>query len=114
MTSEQQSERPIHILLVEDEPDLRNTLRYNLKRHGYAVTDVGNGKEALDALSQHGAKDTDKGAVDVVVSDVMMPVLDGIGLAKALRASETFRELPLLFLTAKGDAADRQIGRAHV
>ncbi len=110
MTSEQQSERPIHILLVEDEPDLRNTLRYNLKRHGYAVTDVGNGKEALDALSQHGAKDTDKGAVDVVVSDVMMPVLDGIGLAKALRASETFRELPLLFLTAKGDAADRLEG----
>ena len=41
---------PIHLLLVEDEPDLRNTLRYNLKRNGYVVTDVGNGKEAVEAL----------------------------------------------------------------
>ncbi len=108
----QGDERPIHILLVEDEPDLRNTLRYNLKRNGYVVTDVGNGKEALDALaSLKPESPTEKaGAVDVIVSDVMMPVLDGIGLAKALRKSEQHRELPLLFLTAKGDAADRLEG----
>jgi ABC-type Fe3+-hydroxamate transport system substrate-binding protein len=41
--TEASPERPVHLLLVEDEPDLRNTLRYNLKRHGYVVTDVGNG-----------------------------------------------------------------------
>ena len=103
-----ETERPIHVLLVEDEPDLRNTLRYNLKRHGYAVTDVGNGKQALDALA--GLKSDSDKAVDVVVSDVMMPVLDGIGLAKALRADESTRELPLLFLTAKDDPADRLEG----
>jgi two-component system response regulator PilR (NtrC family) len=101
------TDRPVHILLVEDEPDLRSTLRYNLKRNGYAVTDVGNGQEALTAL---GVKDEVKGGVDVVVSDVMMPVLDGMGLARALRADAATRELPLLFLTAKGDAADRLEG----
>ena len=103
------NERPVHILLVEDEPDLRNTLRYNLRRHGYVVTDAGNGQEALDKLRAH-KPDDEKGVVDVVISDVMMPVLDGIGLARALRANEETRELPLLFLTAKGDAADRLEG----
>ena len=76
-------EYPVHILLVEDEPDLRDTMRYNLKRHGYVVTDVGNGQQALAVLHGVGA---DNGAIDVVVSDVMMPVLDGIGMARAMRA----------------------------
>ncbi len=94
-------------MLAEDEPDLRNTLRYNLKRNGYVVTDVGNGAEAVAALQQDAGE---RGPVDIVISDVMMPVLDGIGLAKALRADERTRELPLMFLTAKGDAADRLEG----
>jgi DNA-binding NtrC family response regulator len=101
-------ELPVHLLLVEDEPDLRNTLRYNLKRAGYAVTDVGNGREALGALAA--APQGERGPVDVVVSDVMMPVMDGIALAKALREELATRELPLMFLTAKGDAADRLEG----
>jgi two-component system response regulator PilR (NtrC family) len=106
--SETVDDKPVHLLLVEDEPDLRNTLRYNLKRAGYAVTDVGNGREALGALTA--APQGERGAVDVVVSDVMMPVMDGIALAKALRADSATRELPLMFLTAKGDAADRLEG----
>ncbi len=103
-------ERPVHVLLVEDEPDLRNTLRYNLKRHGYAVTDVGNGKEALDALASLRQENAKGEPIDVVVSDVMMPVLDGIALARTLRSDEKTRELPLLFLTAKDDPADRLEG----
>jgi len=99
--------RPVHILLVEDEPDLRDALRYNLKRNGYAVTDVGNGQEALDVLN---GPESGRVPVDIVVSDVMMPVLDGIGLAKAMRADARTQELPLMFLTAKGDAADRLEG----
>jgi two-component system response regulator PilR (NtrC family) len=99
-------EEPIHLLLVEDEPDLRNTLRYNLRRNGYAVTDVGNGKEALTAL----AADSEHGPVEIIVSDVMMPVLDGHALVKAVRANAATAELPFMFLTAKGDAADRVEG----
>ena len=107
MTVSDGTERPLHLLLVEDEPDLRNTLRYNLKRNGYVVTDVGNGAEALAVLKN---PDPERGAVDVVVSDVMMPVLDGIGMARAMREDPVTRELPLMFLTAKGDAADRLEG----
>jgi two-component system response regulator GlrR len=99
-------EAPIHVLLVEDEPELRSTTRYNLKRAGYVVTDVGNGKEALDALSNVGPK----GPVEMVISDVMMPVMDGHALVKAVRAREDTAELPFMFLTAKGDASDRVEG----
>jgi DNA-binding NtrC family response regulator len=106
--SDSGEDTPVHLLLVEDEPDLRNTLRYNLKRAGYVVTDVGNGSEAVRALAQAPAGPA--GPVDVVVSDVMMPVMDGMALARALRADAATRELPLMFLTAKGDAADRLEG----
>jgi DNA-binding NtrC family response regulator len=105
--SDVEKELPVHILLVEDEPDLRDTMRYNLKRHGYVVTDVGNGQQALGVL--HGPTGPN-GPIDVVVSDVMMPVLDGIGMARAMRTDPRTRELPLMFLTAKGDAADRLEG----
>ncbi|HEY4220966.1 MAG TPA: response regulator, partial [Myxococcota bacterium] len=96
---------PIHLLLVEDEPDLRNTLRYNLRNNGYAVTDVGNGQEALAALHKPG--DT---PVEIIISDVMMPVLDGHALVKAVRAQAGLAELPFMFLTAKGEATDRVEG----
>src|SRR5688500_6465209 len=74
-----QSTAPIHVLLVEDEPDLRSTLRYNLKRSGYLVTQAANGVEALDRVRQV------KDAIDLVISDVMMPQMDGIQLARELR-----------------------------
>ncbi|MCC7070564.1 MAG: sigma-54-dependent Fis family transcriptional regulator, partial [Deltaproteobacteria bacterium] len=97
-------ELPVHVLLVEDEPDLRSTLRYNLKRAGYAVTDAGNGHEALTALKAQGPP------VEIVVSDVMMPVMDGHALVRAVRGDPASAELPFMFLTAKGDTADRVEG----
>lgn len=97
-------ELPVHVLLVEDEPDLRSTLRYNLKRNGYAVTDVGNGREALTALKADGPP------VEIVVSDVMMPVMDGHALVRAVRGDPASTELPFMFLTAKGETADRVEG----
>ncbi|MCC7107972.1 MAG: sigma-54-dependent Fis family transcriptional regulator [Deltaproteobacteria bacterium] len=102
-------EQPVHVLLVEDEPDLRSTLRYNLKRAGYAVTDAGNGQEALVALAAEGST-AGSSAVEIVISDVMMPVMDGHALARAVRANAATAELPFMFLTAKGDTADRVEG----
>jgi formate hydrogenlyase transcriptional activator len=104
---------PIHVLLVEDEPDLRSALRYNLKRAGYQVTDKINGKEAAtfaDALAAGEAGDDAPGPIDVIVSDIMMPEMDGIALAKHLRGNPAYAETPLLFLTAKGETADRLEG----
>jgi DNA-binding NtrC family response regulator len=102
-------DHPVHVLLVEDEPDLRHTLKYNLKKAGYRVTEAQNGKLALEMVERmHGAEDeTD---VELVVSDIMMPEMDGIALCEALRGRAAFAELPLLFLTAKGDPSDRVEG----
>ena len=98
---------PVRVLLVEDEPDLRSTLRYNLKRNGYAVTDAANGQLALEALRE----DARQGApIEVIVSDIMMPVMDGHGLVRAVRADAATTELPFMFLTAKGEAAERVEG----
>lgn len=102
-------ELPIHLLLVEDEPDLRTSLRYNLKRNGYTVTEAANGKEALDALKR-GDETGGKGPIEIIVSDIMMPVMDGHALVKAVRSEPAAAELPFMFLTAKGDAADRVEG----
>jgi DNA-binding NtrC family response regulator len=100
--------RSVHVLLVEDEPDLRTALRYNLKRAGFHVTDAGNGREAVVVLTAS----TSPGGrpVDVIVSDIMMPEMDGIALAKHVRAQEATRETPFLFLTAKGDPTDKVEG----
>lgn len=99
---------PLHLLLVEDEPDLRRTLKYNLKRAGYTLTAVENGQAAVDILDA--AERGDVQPIDMVVSDVMMPVMDGMAFAKAMRARPATRETPLLFLTAKGEREDRLQG----
>ena len=99
-------EHPIHLLLVEDEPDLRSALRYNLRRAGYRVSDAGNGQEALTLIDRVSSENP----IDLVVSDVMMPVMDGIQFARAIRSRADMRETPLLFLTAKGEASDRLEG----
>jgi DNA-binding NtrC family response regulator len=100
--------KSVHVLLVEDEPDLRTALRYNLKRAGFRVTDAGNGREAVALLAESVLKGGT--AVDVIVSDIMMPEMDGIALAKHVRAQDATRETPFLFLTAKGDPTDKVEG----
>lgn len=95
----------LRVLLVEDEPDLRSTLRYNLKRAGYVVVEAANGQEALDR-----ARAADGQGMDLIISDVMMPVMDGFGMARELRKLPAFQETPLLFLTAKGEPGDRVEG----
>lgn len=100
------AEHPVHLLLVEDEPDLRSALRYNLKRAGYRVSDAGNGQEAMALIDRAASEDP----IDLVVSDVMMPVMDGMQLARTIRSRPDLRETPLLFLTAKGEASDRLEG----
>jgi two-component system response regulator PilR (NtrC family) len=99
-------ELPIHVLVVEDEPDLRDSMRYNLRRQGYIVSEATNGAEALKVLQSSG----ESGPVEIIVSDIMMPVLDGMGLLRAVRAEAATKELPFMFLTAKGQPADRLDG----
>ena len=87
------------ILVVEDEPSLQETLAYNLKREGYAVEAVGDGRAALDAARRI--------KPDLIVLDLMLPELDGFEVARILRKEMT---TAILMLTARDDEIDRVVG----
>lgn len=86
-----------HILVVEDEPSLRQLLANNLQFEGYTVEAVDDGVPALAAHSRRKA--------DLIVLDLMLPVLDGFGVIKALREGQD--SVPVLLLTARGAELDR-------
>lgn len=86
-----------HVLVVEDEPSLRQLLTNNLTFEGYVVTAVEDGGPALAA---HGAN-----RADLIVLDLMLPTLDGYQVLKQLREQED--PVPVLMLTARGAEADR-------
>lgn len=89
-----------HILLVEDEHSLRETLSLNLTMEGYQVKAVANGTDALSAVESR--------RVDLVILDVMLPDISGYDVCEALRVrGET---MPILFLTARGATHERVQG----
>ena len=90
---------PETILVVEDEPSLQETLAYNLKKEGYTVEAVGDGREALDLARSL--------KPDLVVLDLMLPGLDGFEVTRILRKEMT---VPILMLTARDDEIDRVVG----
>ena len=88
-----------NILVVEDEPSLQETLAYNLKREGYAVEAVGDGRIALEAARRM--------KPDLIILDLMLPELDGFEVARILRKEMT---TAILMLTARDDEIDRVVG----
>ena len=97
--SHEPSPKALRVLLVDDEPLLRTALGRLLKVAGIEVLSAGNGVEALGVL-----RDED---VDLVLSDVRMPVLDGPGLLRALAASP--EAPPLVFITGYGDLGEQEL-----
>ncbi len=97
-----ESQRPLRILLVEDNPVNQRVALELLEKHGHTVFAVGNGKEALAAL------DCDN--FDAVLMDVQMPEMNGLEATQAIRAREagTDRHLPIVAMTAHAMAADRE------
>ncbi|MCC6177208.1 MAG: response regulator transcription factor [Chloroflexi bacterium] len=89
-----------HVLVVDDDPEIRDSLRRGLSVEGYAVSLAGDGAEALAT-----ARDR---APDLVVLDVMMPKLDGLEVCRRLRMAED--TLPIVLLTARDAVADRVTG----
>jgi DNA-binding response OmpR family regulator len=87
------------ILIVEDEISLQETLAYNLKKEGYAVETVGDGRAALDAARRL--------KPDLIVLDIMLPEMDGFEVARILRKEMS---AAILMLTARDDEIDRVVG----
>ena len=90
---------PKKILIVEDEANIRELLRLYLEREGYAVIEAENGVE--------GIKQWKSEKPDMILLDVMMPVMDGWAVCKEIRAES---DVPIIMLTAKGETADRVSG----
>ncbi len=85
------------ILLVDDEKDIVEFLKYNLEQEDFEVLVGYNGQDALDKIS---------GKPDLVILDIMMPDMDGFEVCRRIRATKGFENVPVIFLTAKSGETD--------
>lgn len=90
----------LKILIAEDDRELRRLFAHVLLKNGYTVKEVGNGKEALDAL--------DNAYFDLIISDIMMPEMDGYTFVQNLRAAGN--TTPVMMITAKDAFDDMRLG----
>ena len=88
------------ILIAEDDRELRQLFTHVLTRHGYTLTGVSNGQEALDAM--------ETGFYDLIITDIMMPVMDGYEFVRQLR--EAGNTTPVLMITARDAFDDMSMG----
>ncbi len=89
------------ILVVDDEKDIVDLVKYNLQREGYYIYSARNGKEALAVAEK---------LPSLILLDVMMPEIDGIEVLKLLKKNPLTQSIPVVFLTAKGSEVDEVIG----
>lgn len=92
---------PKTILVVDDEKDIVDMLKYNLEKEGYSVLTAHNGKRAVEFARRR---------PDLIILDIMMPEMDGLEVVKLLKRDKTTESIPVLFLTAKGSEADEIVG----
>lgn len=90
------------VLIVEDEPDIRDLLAFHLEREGYQVTKSRTGADALRRIKAS--------PPDLVLLDLMLPEVDGLEVCRRLRREPATAPLPIVMLTAKGDEVDRVLG----
>lgn len=93
---------PKTILIVDDEEDILQLLRYNLEKEGYAVQTASDGARAVEAAAA--------GPLDLILLDVMMPEMDGFEVCRRLRATALHAATPIMFLTARTGELDQILG----
>lgn len=87
-----------HILIVEDEEDIRELMRYNLSREGYTVSEAGTGEEGIRLAREK--------KPELVILDLMLPGIDGLEVCRTLRNDEALKSLAIVIVTAKGEEPD--------
>ena len=90
------------ILVVEDEPDLRQVLAYNLRDAGHEVLLAADGPRGLALATES--------AIDVVLLDIMLPGMSGLEVCRTLKGNPRTREIPVIMVTARGEEIDRVVG----
>ncbi|HUR33486.1 MAG TPA: response regulator transcription factor [Vicinamibacterales bacterium] len=96
------SVEPIRVLVVEDEPNIRELVCLHLRHEGYTCEGIADGRAALARVHE----DT----FDLLVLDLMLPGLDGLSLCRAVRNGRANADVPILMLTAKGEESDKVVG----
>lgn len=91
-------------LTVDDSKTMRDMVSFTLKNAGYEVIEAEDGKDALTKLGNQ--------AIDVVITDLNMPNMNGFELIRALRANPTYKFTPILMLTTEGDDSKKTEGKA--
>ena len=92
------------ILIVDDEPNIVMTLEYTFKKSNYEVFIARDGQEALDILKSN--------FPDVIILDIMMPMVDGFATLEQIRKDENLKHTKVLFLSAKNKESDIEKGMA--
>ncbi|MHC4994565.1 MAG: response regulator, partial [Planctomycetota bacterium] len=90
------------ILVVEDEPDIQELLRYNIAREGYKVSCTESGSRGIRMAQDE--------RPDLVLLDLMLPDVDGLEVCRVLKGDDQTRGIPLVMLTAKGEESDIVLG----
>lgn len=92
------------VLTVDDSRTMRDMVSFTLKGAGYDVVEAGDGQQALTLIGAN--------KVDLVITDLNMPVMDGLTLIRRLRAAPAHRTLPILMLTTEADETKKAEGRS--
>jgi len=92
------------ILTVDDSPTMRRMIEMTVKPSGYDVLEAGDGEAAMTLLKTRG--------VDLIISDINMPKMDGLELTRRLRALPKFATTPIILLTTESDPAKKAEGKA--
>ena len=97
------SDTPTTFLVVEDSPTMRQLISFSLKRfEGCKIVEAVDGVDALKKLSTE--------TIDIILTDINMPVMDGLKLVKLVRENEKLKHLPIVIITTEGAEEDRERG----
>jgi DNA-binding response OmpR family regulator len=88
----------VKVLIVEDELEIAHSLQGNLERYGYKVLTASDGATALETARRE--------APQLILLDLMLPILDGYRVLKLLKSDERYRKMPILVITARADSQD--------
>src|SRR6516225_9575054 len=92
----------LKVLIIEDERGLTDVLTYNLEREGYETIVAHDGQEGLRKAQTL--------LPDLILLDIMLPVVDGLDVCRRLRSSDVTQNIPIIFLTAKAEETDQVVG----
>lgn len=92
----------MHILIVEDEPDIRKTIEYNFLKEGFKVSLAGSISKGRDIIASN--------SINLIVLDLMLPDGSGLDLCREIKSNPSYANIPIVILTAKSDEVDRVVG----